>query len=305
MEDPPTIVRRTALGAGLALAAAGPAAAGAQSPTPATVNSGVLARLFGLGGKVALVTGSGASGHPDVLAALLAAGATVVSADIGPIGYEILSQRAGAALERLSYLALDIGEEQSIKHCLDQVVTRHGRIDILVNAGGIYLNNRIADLSTADWEEIQKFDLTSTFFLMREAIRHMIATKTEGRIVNLTTVGARQTMRHGNSAYAAARAGVTMLGRTAAYDYAQHGIRVNTVLVGRVAGGGHVRRVGDVRILAAGGKVAPLGGGSDGRQPLPDGSLADVAAAVLYLVGPAGGYVTGQELAVDGGYYVS
>jgi NAD(P)-dependent dehydrogenase (short-subunit alcohol dehydrogenase family) len=131
----------------------------------------------------------------------------------------------------------------------------------------------------------------------------MVAARIAGRIINVTTIGAARTALHGNAAYAAARAGVTMLGRSAALEYASNGILVNTVLCGAI--NGHVRFDEQTQEwLEAGGKLeGPLM--EPGRLPLGYGTMNQLAAAVLYLAGPAGSYITGQELIIDGGFSVT
>ena len=123
------------------------------------------------------------------------------------------------------------------------------------------------------------------------------------RIVNVTTIGALHPVMHGNEAYGAARLGVSALSRNTALDYAKDGVLVNTVLAGAIADKVSVHPT-TVAAEKAGRKPSgPIQG--PGRMPLGMGDMTDVAAAVLYLVSPAGRYMTGQSLVLDGGFSVT
>lgn len=277
------------------------AAQASTGAKPKAADAASLVRLFGLEGKVVLLTDSGGHGHPEILSTLALAGATVVSADIAPIGYKLAVAEPAIAQRSVSYIACDIADEASVSACFNEVRSRFGRIDILVNAGGIYAHSPLAQVSNAQWAKVKSLSLDANFLCMREALRHMVETGVAGRIINLTTIGSVRPVLHGHSAYAAARAGVTMLGRTAAYDYASHGIRVNTILCGAIPG--HI--LFDTDPNTAGPPSPTKRTIPPERIPLGGGSMTDVAGAVLYLVGPAGAYVTGQEIVVDGGFSVS
>jgi NAD(P)-dependent dehydrogenase (short-subunit alcohol dehydrogenase family) len=123
-----------------------------------------------------------------------------------------------------------------------------------------------------------------------------------GRIVNVTTMGTLHPVLHGNAAYAASRAGVIAMTRSIAFDYAKERILANTVHPGAVRSKTRFHETLQAR-LAAGHAFGP--GADPNRLPLGMGNGRDIAAAVLYLVGPSGGYITGQSIVLDGGFLIS
>jgi NAD(P)-dependent dehydrogenase (short-subunit alcohol dehydrogenase family) len=146
-------------------------------------------------------------------------------------------------------------------------------------------------------------DLKSAFFCMREAIRHMQATGRGGRIVNVSTMGSLHPVLHGNGAYGAARAGLNGLVRSAALDYMKDNILINNVLAGAVQG--KVRFHPDAQARLERGQLSGPATDTEHRRLLGWGKPEDIAAAVLYLVGPSGSYITGHGIVLDGGFLLT
>lgn len=263
-----------------------------------------LNEAFGICGKVALLTDTGASGSREIALLLARAGAVVILGDRDTPQSRGIVAAVTAAGRSAWLVPTDVADEASVAALFAKVAQRHARLDILVNCGGLYLNQPLVQTTTAQWDEIQSANLRANFLCMRQALKAMLGTRTGGRIVNVSTVGATRPVLMGNGAYAAARAGVTLLGESAALDHANDGILVNTVFVGSIPGKVpfHPDTEGAVR---AGREITgPLRGGPE-RQPLGVGRMTDVAAAVLYLVGPSGSYLTGQSIVLDGGFLLS
>jgi NAD(P)-dependent dehydrogenase (short-subunit alcohol dehydrogenase family) len=281
------------------LALAGLAAPQAAQAAPADpLDHAALAALFGLAGKVAVVTNNGGSGYSEVIALLAQAGATVVSLDSTSANFDRAMTLEDMAGRPVSHIRCDISNAAEVRAAFAAVVGKHRRLDVLANCGGLYANSPLGELSDAQWDAMIALGLTANMLCMREAIRQMKAAGNGGAIVNVTTVGAVNPAGRGHSGYAAARAGVTMLGRTAALDYAADRIRVNTVLSGVIMG--HVQLDESVRARLGGG-----GGPDPKRLPFGLGRMSDLAAAVLYLAAPSGKWITGQDFAVDGGFLVT
>jgi NAD(P)-dependent dehydrogenase (short-subunit alcohol dehydrogenase family) len=259
--------------------------------------------LFRIDGSVALVTDSGACASPDVAPVLAAAGATVVIADRDASSINALVRDIEAAGGKAAAIPTDIESEASVLALFEQLKARYGRLDILVNCAGVTANQDLLETTLEIFDAQQSVNQRATFLLMREGVRLMRAASKGGRIVNITTMGTLHPVLHGNAAYAASRAGVIAMTRSIAFDYAKERILANTVHPGAVRSKTRFHETLQAR-LAAGDTLS--GPGADpSRLPLGMGNGRDIAAAVLYLVGPSGGYITGQSIVLDGGFLIS
>jgi NAD(P)-dependent dehydrogenase (short-subunit alcohol dehydrogenase family) len=233
--------------------------------------------LADLEGRVALVTG-GASGIGAATVDLLRArGAHVVAADI----------QAGDGVERL-----DVTDETAVDALVDDVVRRHGRLDLAANVAGtsgVYAP--VADASTADWRATMAVNLDGVFFCVRAELRAMRAAG-RGSIVNVASSAGRMGVP-GLAAYSASKHGVLGLTKSAALEVAPDGIRVNAVCPGSIRTPmlrGFVG--GDEDLLERMGRRAPMG-----RL----GEPVEIAEAIVWLLSDAAGFVTGNALSPDGG----
>jgi 3-oxoacyl-[acyl-carrier protein] reductase len=178
-----------------------------------------------------------------------------------------------------------------------------GRIDSVVHCAGIFPKYGLLDITVEQWDRIQAVNLRGTMLVVREAVRHMKESGRGGSIVNISSVsGVREVVFH-NAAYGASKAGMINLTRAAALEFGADKIRVNAVLPGGTATEGAIAATQNMRergLELKGPMVQP------GRVPLGSmGKPLDVAAACLFLVSPASAFITGQSLAVDGGFLVS
>lgn len=262
-----------------------------------------LESLFGIGGQVALVTDSGACSSIDVAPVLLAAGANVVIADKDPEKTEALARRVDPTGTRVIAIPTDIESELSILALFEQIHARFGRLDILVNCAGVTANMNLLDTPLELFDEQHSVNQRSTFMLMREGVRRMREGGRGGRIVNITTMGTIHPVLHGNAAYAASRAGVIGMTRSIAFDFANERILANCIHPGAVRSKTRFHATLQARLDAGGKMEGP--GGDMSRLPLGMGNGQDIAAAVLYLVGPSGGYITGQSIVLDGGFLLT
>ncbi|AIY18964.1 SDR family oxidoreductase [Pimelobacter simplex] len=231
--------------------------------------------------KVAVVTG-GAVGIGLATARLFAEeGATVVVADLEKPEQEV----DGPALE---YAELDVTDETAWQRVVDEVVARHGRIDVLVNNAGVIDYAAIDAVTPEAWERVVGVDQTGVFLGMRAVLGPMLA-QGAGSIINLSSawgvVGSE-----GVAAYQAAKGGVRGLTRNGAVTYARDGVRVNTVIPGWVT-----TPLTDAQPAEKNAEVialTPLGFGAEPR---------DIAWGCVYLASDESRFVTGSELVIDGG----
>ncbi|HEY3694394.1 SDR family oxidoreductase [Phenylobacterium sp.] len=292
----------TRVAAGSAAAAATPLAAGAAAGATERPHLNI-ASLFSLQDKVAVLTDVGGGGSREVALLLAAAGAHVVIADRVYAPARALAAQIVAAGGHAVAFDTDIESEASVVALFQDVAKAAGRVDILVNCAGMLARQPLVETTVQQWDDVQSLNLRANFLCMREGVKQMLAAGRGGRIVNITTIGALHPVMNGNEAYGAARLGVTGLSRTTALDYAPDGILVNTVLAGAIPG-----KVSFHPTTAAALKAGRKMGGpilQPGRLPFGDGDMTDVAAAVLYLVSPAGRYMTGQSMVLDGGFLLT
>jgi len=259
--------------------------------------------LFRIDGRLAVVSDSGVCSSPDVAAVLVAAGGQVIIADRDTAQGEALAREIDPSGAKVTAITTDIESEQSVLALFAAVRSRFGRLDILVNCAGLTANQELLDTSLEIYDAQQSVNQRATFLLMREGVRLMRAGGNGGRIVNIATMGTLHPTLRGNAAYGASRAGVAAMTRSVAFDFAGERILANTVHPGAVRN--------KVRFHASLQSRLDAGGRLEGpsvdptRLPLGMGNARDIAAAVLYLVGPSGGYITGQSIVLDGGFLIS
>lgn len=259
-----------------------------------------LQSLFSLDNKVALITDSGNLASTDVAPMLADAGARVVIADRDTPATHTLAERINAAGAAATVIVTDVESEASVTALFARLRDQFGRVDIVVNCAGMSANQPFDEATMAQFDAVNSLNLRSVFLLMRESVRLMRETGAGGRIVNISTMGSLHPVLKGNQSYSATRAGVTMLSKCTAMDFAADRILCNVVLPGAV--------VGKTRFHADTVARQQTGGSFEGpgmdKQRLPLGLCppGDIAAAVLYLVGPSGSYITGQTIVLDGGF---
>ncbi len=257
-------------------------------------------QLFGVHGQRAVVTGGARGLGREISQVLAAAGAQVVIVDID----DDAARQTAAAIVAQGHQAraccADLCDEAQLQQCLTEVIATHGGIDILINNAGNYPKYDFLSVTREQWESVHQLNLRASFLCMQIAIRDMLARGRGGRIVNISSVAAVHPATHANTHYAAAKAGLNALTRGAALEYSGHGITINTVMPGAIAG--------DTAATSnAAPSVAVTGPAADRSRWLAGraGTAREVAAAVLFLVGPGGAYTSGQALAVDGGFLIS
>lgn len=241
--------------------------------------------MFSLDGRRALVTGASTGIGRSMAGALVAAGAEVV---LVARTHGDLERAADEIGERATWIAADVGDEAEIDRLCDQA----GEVDIVVNAAGINIRPPMPDLSTDDWATTMAVNLTAPFLLGQRLAPGMVE-RGWGRIVH---VGSQQSWRaFGNSGgYGASKAGLLGLTRSQAEAWSPAGVTVNCVIPGFVRTAMteriFVEEPARAETLAARTMV--------GRNGTPE----DFAGIAVFLCSDAAAFVTGQAIAVDGGF---
>ena len=244
--------------------------------------TGGIAELLSLQGKVALVTGGGGGIGSAVVKLLLRAGCDVTSLDRPGI----------AAPEGAAALACDLASRESIETQLEAFHRARRRLDILIHGAGITRDGVLWKLAEADWDAVMRVNLDSAFLVLRRAVPWMREAG-EGSIVLISSINGERG-RFGQTNYAASKAGLIGLGRSAARELGRFGIRVNLIAPGMIHTPMTEALPPEHRERAAAEAVL-------GRMGAPE----DVAGAVLFLVSPLARHVTGQVLRVDGGQLIA
>lgn len=261
-----------------------------------------LAQVFGLRGKSVIITG-GSSGIGKGIADLfVTAGARVVVAAstasrVTATAAE-LKDKAEEGADCIG-IAVDVTDERSVVRMLDSAVAAFGGIDVLVNCAGIFPFTPFLQATVELWDRVHAVNTRGVFLCCREAIKHMRDAGKGGAIVNVSSTSSQQTTIYGHAQYGSSKAGVNMLTKTLALEFARYQIRANAVLPGGVlTEGSGVMLSGDE--LPEGPCMNP------DRFPLGRaGNVGEIANACLFLASPAASYVTGQLLTVDGGFGLS
>jgi NAD(P)-dependent dehydrogenase (short-subunit alcohol dehydrogenase family) len=235
---------------------------------------------FRLDGEVAVVTGGSAGLGLAVAEAFRAVGAQVAILDLaasGPDGFKV-----------------DVSDEAQVKHAFEQVMARHGRIDVLFNNAGIAVRRPTMELTLEDWNKVVAVNMTGVFLCAREAARHMLASGRGGRMVNTASImGFSGGGLYPNISYQATKGAVVNMTRALAIEWAARGIRVNGIAPTWIRTALTRPLTESPEILRRIEQLTPMG---------RIGEPHDIVGAVLFLSTRASALVTGHILAVDGGF---
>ena len=251
-------------------------------------------RAAPLAGQVAIVTGAARGIGRGIAARFVRDGATVYIADrdidtARQTARDLTVDATGGG--RADALEVDASDRAAVETAVDHVVSAAGRLDIFVANAGIGGPTPFLETSDATWDRVMAINLRGAFIGVQAAARAMQAAGRGGRIVVTSSTNAFW-METGLAAYNASKAGVLAMARTAAMEFAPHGITVNAVGPGLIATDLTRRVTEDPENAAEYLRHIPIG-----RFGTPD----DVAAAVAFLVSRDAAWITGHLLVVDGG----
>ncbi|WP_300655162.1 SDR family NAD(P)-dependent oxidoreductase [Pseudomonas sp.] len=235
--------------------------------------------------KVAFVTGAGQGMGRAIVQRFAEYGAVVVAADINlEAAQQTIADLGGNALA----LVCNVADSTSVAAAMAEVEARFGRVDILVNNAGVGSIDTFVDTPDENWQRVIGVNLTGTFLCSREAVRLMHKCGIKGAVINISSTAAMT--GEGPSHYCAAKAGVMGLTRSMARELAASGIRVNTIVPGPT----NTPMMADIPDdwMQSMLKAIPLG-----RM----GESDEIARAAAFLASDDAGFITGQNLAVNGG----
>jgi NAD(P)-dependent dehydrogenase (short-subunit alcohol dehydrogenase family) len=243
-----------------------------------------------LEGRIALVTGA-ASGIGRATARLFAEeGAHVYLADVNGAGAEIAAAELVKARLAAQAVTADVSLGQDVTAMFRAVEKGHGRLDVLVNNAGLNVRGDFRHLSDADWARIREVNLDGVVRVARDGFE-LLKASGRGSLINVASIMAHRGLRQ-LTAYSATKGAVTALTRGLAVEYAPFGIRVNALCPGFVHTPLTARALKNPAIEKALVESTALR-----RLGQPE----EIAKAALFLAGDDASYVTGAELAVDGG----
>lgn len=236
-------------------------------------------------GKVYVVTGSSSGMGRSCCMKLLEAKASVVGIDLNECTIEN---------DCYSHIKADVLDEEMIGRIVNDTFVRYGHIDGLVNAAGIFGNNKpFYELTIEDWKRVLSINTTGTFIVSKAVSKHMIAQK-RGKIVNISCI--RSTIFKQNMAeYAASKGAVTSMTSAMALDLAPYNIQVNAVAPGFIYTGMTKDSFDIPEVREQSEALIP-----SGRLGMPE----DISSVVLFLLSDMSDYVTGSTMFADGGYHI-
>ena len=244
--------------------------------------------LTPLDGRVAIVTGGARGIGLETAKALKENGAHIVIVDINAEAGEKAAKDIGA-----DFMRTDLTRSDAVRKLAAGVRSKHGRIDIAFNNAGIAVNAPSEECSDDDWHRVININLHAVFYCCREFGKVMLE-QGKGSIINTASMsGIISNTPQPQSAYNVSKAGVIMLTKSLAGEWAKRGVRVNSISPGYI--GTEMTKLGMTNSdwYADWLKFTPMGRVGEPRE---------VATAVVYLASDASSYFTGSNLVVDGGY---
>jgi len=251
-----------------------------------------------LAGKIAVVTGASSGIGRAIAVSFANEGASVVIADItekpaegGETTFEIIKRAGGT----VSFQKTDVGRWEDVDALIGNTVSRHGRLDVMVNDAATYSGTALLQTAPAQWEEVMRVNLTGMFYGCKRAIQQMIIQEprheVRGRLINL---GSQQGIvtSPGDLPYGVSKAGAIYITKQIAVDYAKDLIVCNCISPGKIVTGAGGLAKDPARLEY-----------QRRRTPWPRfGRPEDVANAAVFLASDRASFITGSNLIIDGGW---
>lgn len=248
-------------------------------------------KLFGLDGRIALVTGSSGGIGRAIAGGLAKAGAHVVVNGRDAGRAEAAAQAIRAAGGQATALAFDVTDAAAVRAGVDKIEAEIGPIDILVNNAGMQHRSALEDFPLEKFRQVMDTNLTSAFIVGRAVARGMIARR-HGKIINICSIMSNLA-RPSIAPYAASKAAIANLTRGMAVDWAKHGLNVNGIAPGYISTEMNEALLANKEFTSWVETRTPMGRWGD---------PAELGGAAVFLASEASTYVNGHILYVDGAF---
>lgn len=245
-----------------------------------------------LDNQIALVTGASRGIGAAIAQALGKQGATVIGTATTTGGAENINASFKVAGIKGLGIALDVNNAEQIELVLKEIATKFGDVSILVNNAGITKDTLLMRMNDEDWDAVISTNLSSVFRMSKAVLRPMMKART-GRIISISSVVGHMG-NAGQTNYAAAKAGMTGFTKSLASEVGSRNITVNCIAPGFIETDMTAELPEEIKnqMLA--------------RIPLARlGSVAEIAATVVFLASPSAAYITGETIHVNGGMYMA
>ena len=248
---------------------------------------------FSLANQVAIVTGGGTGIGRSIALEFAEFGADVVVSSRKLENLERVADEVKARGRHALAIQADITKKTDIDHLVQKVMEEFGRIDILVNNGGVGSPVPLIEVDEDEWDLIMDTNLKGTYFCCQAVGQRMIEQK-KGNIINITSGDGKRVSGGRGTSYNVAKAGAIMLTQCLAWDFGKHNIRINSIAPGYTRTKMAQPYLSDPENLKMLESRRPLG-----RIGEPD----EIASAALFLASDASSFMTGQTINVDGGVH--
>jgi NAD(P)-dependent dehydrogenase (short-subunit alcohol dehydrogenase family) len=243
--------------------------------------------------KVAIITGAGRGIGRDIALAYAREGAHVAINDVDPATAAQTAKDTAALGSKSLAVVADVAKSADINRLVDTVVKECGRVDILVNNAMKIVPGKLEALPEAAWDTTMNIGLKGAFLMSQACAKHMIAQKS-GAIVNIASIAGLFPYNWAG-AYSVVKAGLIMLTKLQAMEWAPYGIRANAITPGYIRTPGTEAMYADPEIYEGRRKGVPMG---------RVGSGEDIAGPAIFLASDEAQYTTGSVLGADGGQAV-
>jgi NAD(P)-dependent dehydrogenase (short-subunit alcohol dehydrogenase family) len=248
--------------------------------------------LFDLSERVGIVTGGGRGLGRSMALALADFGANLIIADIIINQAEEVAKEITKESKRSLAIKVDVTKPKEVTRMVSQALRHFGRIDILINNAGIYLNAPAEHFDPKDWHRVLSVNLTGVF-LCAQAVGKVMIKQRKGKIINIASVVGMVGTPHDATAYSSSKAGAINLTRSLAAEWGKYNINVNAIAPGIIETDLTRKRLKSKKYYEYWIDRTPLR-----RIGKPD----DLIGAVIYLSSQASDWLTGQTIVIDGGY---